>query len=571
MYLSFLDSTRIEELGVIPIQNDIELINNLQSKEELAKHFAALDKQQVGGTFFAFVGQDAKNTTQYIINFYQDGLGLPDKSYYFSDNDKFIDIRVKYIEHIEKMFNLAGVEDPAAKAKTIMKMETEIADNQWTRVENRDRNKTYNKYAFADFDKEIGEFSLAAFATESGFGSVDSVRVYQPSYFKALGDIFGKYSLDDWKTYASWNLIHDAAPYLSTDFVDENFDFFSKTLSGVQENRPRWKRAVSSVEGVLGEVVGKLYVDKHFKPQAKERMVTLVENLRTAFRERINGLEWMSAETKEKALAKLEKFNAKIGYPDKWKDYSSLEIEADDLVGNMKRSALVEHERQLNKLGKPIDRDEWHMTPQTVNAYYSSTMNEVVFPAAILQPPFFNMEAEDAVNYGAIGAVIGHEFTHGFDDQGRKSDGDGNLNDWWTEDDGKQFEERSHVMVEQYNQFNPIDTMHVNGKLTLGENIADLGGLTIAYYAYKNSLADKESPVIDGFTGEERFFLGWAQFWARKYRDETLRQRLLTDPHSPSEYRVNGIMVSMPEFYEAFSVSEQDGMYLAADKRVKVW
>ena len=571
MYQSFMDSSRIEELGIAPIQENIEAINTLSSKDDLGKQFAVLDKQNVGGLFFAFVDQDAKEATRYIVNFYQSGLSLPDRSYYLSDDARFTEIRSKFVEHIEKMFNLAGIKDASAKAATIMKMETEMAQNHWTRVENRDDIKTYNMYALSDLDDEMGGFSMVDFAAESGFSSEDSVRVYQPSYFIALGKIYDKYSLDDWKTYLSWNLIHDAAPYLSSNFVNENFDFFSKTLSGIQENRPRWKRAVGSVQNVLGEVVGKLYVERYFKPEAKQRMVTLVKNLRTAFRQRIEGLEWMSDETKAKALAKLEKFNAKIGYPDKWKDYSALEIKADDLVGNMVRSALVEHERDFNKLGKPIDRDEWHMTPQTVNAYYSPTMNEVVFPAAILQPPFFNMEADDAANYGGIGAVIGHELTHGFDDQGSKSDGDGNLHNWWTEEDAKKFEERTMVMVKEYSQFNPIDTMHVNGKLTLGENIADLGGLTIAYYAYKNSLAGKESPVIDGFTGEQRFFLNWAQIWARKYRDDELRRRLKTDPHSPSEYRTNGIVVNMPEFYEAFNINDKDAMYVEAGKRVKVW
>ncbi|MCB0282197.1 MAG: hypothetical protein KDF60_06430 [Calditrichaeota bacterium] len=571
MYLSFMDSTRAEELGMEPIRADLEQIAALANKDDVVKHMAVLDKMSVGSVFGAFVRQDDKNTTKYIVNFYQGGLSLPDKSYYLSDNEKFTEIRGKYVEHVQKMFEMTGYKNAAEKAKTVMEMETAIAENHWSRVENRDRNKTYNKFALVDLDKNMGTFKLAVFADESGFGSVDSVRVYQPSYFTALGKLYDKYSVEDWKTFLEWNLITAAAPYLSNDFVNEDFQFYQKVLSGVEQNRPRWKRAVSSVEGVLGEVVGKLYVERHFKPEAKERMVTLVSNLRQSFRERINTLEWMSAETKEKALAKLEKFNAKIGYPDKWKDYSALEIKADDLLGNLRRSALVEHHRQLDKLGKPIDREEWFMTPQTVNAYYSSSMNEVVFPAAILQPPFFNMDADDAVNYGGIGAVIGHELTHGFDDQGRKSDGDGNLNDWWTDEDAKKFEERAQVMIDQYFGYNPIDTMHVNGKLTLGENIADLGGLTISYYAYKNALAGKEAPVIDGYSGDQRFFLGWAQIWARKYRDDALRQRLQTDPHSPSEYRTNGIVSNMPEFYTAFNVSESDPMYRAEDIRVKIW
>jgi predicted metalloendopeptidase len=571
MYGSFMDSTRADELGITPIQEDLAALQAVQSKEELITMAASLEKVGVPNTFILFIDQDAKNSTQYIVNFYQGGLSLPDRDYYLLDNDKLRDVRSKYLDHIEKMFDLAAIEGGAAKAKRIMKMEQRIAKHHWTRVENRDRNKTYNKFALADLDAQMPAYNLQAFATESGFGSVESLRVYQPSYLKALNDIYASVSLDDWKTYYTWKALTRWAPYLSSDLVEEDFDFYRRTLRGVEENRPRWKRGVGAVQGTLGEVLGRVYVERHFKPEAKERMVTLVKNLREAFQERIQTLEWMSDATKEKALAKLSRFNAKIGYPDKWKDYSKLEIKADDLVGNMKRSHIVEHERELGKLGKPIDREEWFMTPQRVNAYYSPNMNEVVFPAAILQPPFFNMEADDAVNYGAIGAVIGHELTHGFDDQGRKSDGDGNLNDWWTEDDATQFESRADVMVEQYNQYNPIDTFHVNGRLTLGENIADLGGLTITYYAYQKSLEGEEAPVIDGFTGDQRFFLGWAQVWARKYRDETLRERLLTDPHSPSRYRVLGIVSNMPEFYAAFDVKETDPMYRDESIRVKVW
>lgn len=571
MYLSFMDSNRVEELGIQPIQGDLDRIAAITSKNELINEIAKINKEGVITLFETEVDQDAKKSTQYIVNFYQGGLSLPDRSYYLEDNAKFNEIRGKYIEHLTKMFEMAGLENRAEKARKIMNMETDIAKTHWTRVENRNRDKTYNKYALTDLDKEMGTFNLSAFVGEAGFGSVDSVRVYQPSYFKSLSEFYDKYSLNDLKTFVTWKYLTNAAPYLSSNFVDEDFNFFRKTLSGIQQNRPRWKRAVKSVERSLGEVVGKLYVEKYFKPEAKARMVKLVDNLRAAFRERIKSLDWMSEETKEKALAKLAKFNSKIGYPDKWKDYSALEIKKDDLFGNIRRSNIVEYNREINKLGKPIDRTEWGMTPQTVNAYYNPSMNEVVFPAAILQPPFFNMEADDAVNYGGIGAVIGHELTHGFDDQGRKSDGDGNLNDWWTDQDGKKFEQRANVMVREYNGFNPIDTLHVNGKLTLGENIADLGGLTIAYYAYKNSLNGKESPVIDGFTGEQRFFLGWAQVWASKYRDDYARRLIKIDPHSPSEYRVNGIVVNMPEFYDAFGVKDKDGMYVAADARVKIW
>lgn len=571
MFLSFMDSTAIEELGIIPIQEEIEMIRKLQSKKDVVDHMARLDRQGISTAIGAGVWIDAKKSDQYIVVLLQGGLSLPNRSYYLDEGDRFKEFRTKFVSHMEKIFTLTGMENSSSRAKKIMAMETEIAKNHWTRVESRNRDKTYNKYALADFDDEMDSFNFAAYAGVSGYGQVDSVWVYQPSFFKALGKIYKKYSLDDWKTYLMWNLITHRAPYLSKEIVEEDFDFFRRVLRGTEQNRPRWKRAVSATTRVLGEVIGQLYVEKHFKPEAKERMVTLVENLRIAFAQRINGLDWMSSETKSKALAKLEKFNAKIGYPDKWKDYSALQIKADDLVGNIKRSAIVEHERAIDKLGKPIDKDEWGMTPQRVNAYYSPTRNEIVFPAAILQPPFFNMEAEDAANYGGIGAVIGHEFTHGFDDQGRKSDGDGNLKNWWTEEDGNKFEERSKIMVDQYNNFNPIDTFHVNGKQTLGENIADLGGLTIAYYAYKNSLDGKDSPVIDGLTGEQRVFLSWAQIWSSKYKDETLIQRLKAGVHSPGEYRTNGIVVNMPEFYEEFNVTEQDSMYVAAENRVKIW
>jgi len=571
MYLSFMDSTRAEQLGLRPIEEDLAAVQRVRSKDELVTLAASMEKVGVPNTFLLFIDQDAKDATQYIVNFYQGGLSLPDRDYYLLDNEKLRDVRSKYITHLETMFTLAGIDGGAKKAKQIMEIEKKLATHHWTRVENRDRNKTYNKFALADLDASMPAFDLQAFATASGFGSIDSLRVYQPSYFKALNDIFASVSLDEWKTYYTWKVLTRWAPYLSSNLVDEDFRFFRQTLRGIEENRPRWKRGVSAVEGALAEVLGRIYVERHFKPEAKERMVTLVDNLQGAFRERIKTLDWMGDATKEKALEKLSKFKAKIGYPDKWKDYSKLEIRANDLVGNLKRSRIVEHERELAKLGKPVDRDEWFMTPQTVNAGYVPNMNEVIFPAAILQPPFFNMEADDAVNYGAIGAAIGHEMTHGFDDQGRKSDGDGNLTDWWTEEDATEFEKRAEVLVEQFNQYNPVDTFHVNGRLTLGENIADLGGLTISYLAYKNSLGDEEAPVIDGFTGDQRFFLGWAQVWARKYRDETLRERLLTDPHSPSRYRVIGIVSNMPEFYGAFDVKETDPMYQDGSMRARVW
>lgn len=571
MYTSFMDSSKIEELGVTPIQGELDEIQALSSKQDFVKHLVQLSKQGLDALFLPFIDQDGKKSTQYIVSVYQGGITLPDRDYYLKNTKRFIDIRTKYVSHIAKMFDMAGIEDGQAKAKMILDFETALAKAHWTRVENRDPVKTYNKFAITDLDNKMPDFDWHLYATEAGFGKEDSLIVYQPSYLFALDGLIKKTSLNDLKTILDWKVIHKASPYLSSNFVNERFDFYGHTLRGTEKNRPRWKRAVKSVEGALGEVVGKLYVERYFKPEAKERMKKLVENLKASMKNRIENVAWMSDTTKQKALEKLSKFGTKIGYPDVWKDYSALEIKADDLFGNIKRSGMWEYNREINKLGKPIDRTEWGMTPQTVNAYYNPSKNEIVFPAAILQPPFFNMDADDAVNYGGIGAVIGHEITHGFDDQGSQFNGEGNIKNWWTKEDRDEFEKRTKVMVDEYNSFNPIDTMHVNGKLTLGENIADLGGLTVAYYAYKKSLNGKDAPVIDGFTGDQRFFLGWAQVWARKYRDETLKRRLLTDPHSPSEYRTNGIVANMPEFYKAFNVTEQDSLYRPVDERVKIW
>ncbi|HHJ51679.1 MAG TPA: M13 family peptidase, partial [Caldithrix abyssi] len=397
------------------------------------------------------------------------------------------------------------------------------------------------------------------------------VVVRQPDYIKSLNKILTKYSVDDWKNYLTFKTLSRFAGYLNHDFVETSFEFYGKTVRGIPQIRPRWKRGVSTVEGALGEVLGRIYVGKYFKPEAKERMKHLVDNLIASYGERLKKLDWMSEETKQEALKKLSKFTAKIGYPDKWRDYSGLQVKKDDLIGNVIRSDRFDYEYNISKLGKPVDRTEWGMYPQTVNAYYNPSMNEVVFPAAILQPPFFNMEADDAVNYGAIGAVIGHELTHGFDDQGSKSDGDGNLRNWWTKEDRKRFEEKTAALVRQYSSYVPIDTFHLNGKFTLGENIADLGGVTIAYEAYHRSLNGKPAPVIDGFTGDQRFFIGWAQVWKRKYRADELRKRIFTDPHSPSEFRANGVLVNFTPFYRAFNVKEGDKMYKPPQERIVIW
>jgi len=571
MYLSFMDSVKIEALGIEPVKNAFDAIEQIKDRNDLIKLMADNEKENIGNPLRFGVWQDDRNSTEYIVNIVQGGLSLPDRDYYIKDDERFVNIRAKFLAHMEKMFDMAGIENGAEKAKKILEIENMIAQKHWTRLDSRDPQKTYNKIALTELDQKMPNFDWVVFANEGGFGTQDSVIANQLSFFFDFDDIFNTVSLDDWKTYYTWHTLTAAAPYLSSNFAEEDFDFFSRTLGGVEQNKPRWKRGVDVVERTMGEILGRLYVERYFKPEAKKRMVQLVDNLKASLKDRINGLEWMSEETKAKAQDKLSKFTTKIGYPDKWKDYSALEIKNDDLLGNLHRSNMVEFKRMIDKLGKPVDKTEWGMTPQTVNAYYSASKNEIVFPAAILQPPFFNMEADDAVNYGGIGAVIGHEISHGFDHRGRQYNGDGNLVDWWTKEDNDEFEKRAEVMIQQYNGYNPIDTMHVNGKLTLGENIADLAGLTISYYAYKKSLNGKEAPVIDGFTGEQRFFLGWAQVWARKYRDETLRRRIMTDPHSPSQYRANGIVSNMPEFYAAFNVTEIDPMFRPDDIRVKIW
>jgi len=471
------------------------------------------------------------------------------------------------------MLGLVDTPDAKAKAARILELETAIAKHHWDRVKRRDRTLSYNKKTLAELDELAPAVDWKTWLDNLGAPKLDEVVVGQPDFFEAISKIVDETPLDDWKTWVRWRLVHDSASYLSKPFVEEDFAFFGRTLSGTPELRPRWQRGVNLVSGAMGEAVGKLYVEKHFPPAAKARMKDLVANLTEAYRANISELDWMSPETRAKALDKLAKFTPKIGYPDKWRDYSKLEIKADDLLGNVRRADAFENDRDFAKLGGPIDRDEWGMTPHTVNAYYNSTLNEIVFPAAILQPPFFDLEADDAVNYGAIGAVIGHEIGHGFDDQGSKSDGDGNLVNWWTDEDRKEFDARSKKLIEQYDGFEPrqLPGQKVNGALTIGENIGDLGGLTIAYKAYKRSLDGKEAPVIDGLTGDQRFFLGWAQAWRGKIRDAELSRRLTIDPHSPAEFRCNGVLRNLPEFYEAFGVKEGDGLWLPPQDRVRIW
>jgi putative endopeptidase len=570
LYRSFMDTAAIERLGIQPIRGELTRIRGISRKTQLPAFFAANARVGIGSPFTFFVGADQKNSQQYTVYLSQSGLGLPDRDYYLQDNARFQGFRTAYTTYVETLLRLAGEQDPAGKARAVLAFETEIARRQWDRTRNRDRNATYNQMSVAQLRTQAPGFDWAAWLQAGGV-NVQNVVVRQPSYLPALDSLLAATDLGTIKAYAAVRLLDSTAPYLSSDFVNAHFNFRSRALSGLQENRPRWKRGISVVEGTLGEMVGKMYVERHFRPEQKARMEQLVQNLITAYRQGIDNLEWMTPATRAQAQEKLSKFTVKIGYPEKWRDYSAIEIRPGDLVGNLRRAGQFEYARMIGRLGKPVDRTEWGMTPQTVNAYYNSVNNEIVFPAAILRPPFFNFEADDAVNYGAIGAVIGHEISHGFDDQGRKSDGDGNLRDWWSAEDAAAFEQRANALVAQYGAFAPLEGATVNGRLTLGENIGDLSGLAVAYRAYKLSLNGREAPVIDGFTGDQRFFLGWAQVWRSKARDEALRQQLLTDPHSPGMYRTNGVLVNMREFYEAFGVKEGDKMYRPEAQRVKIW
>ena len=569
-YQSYMNKAARNELGIEPIKPYLNEIQAVADKSELPALLAKMRLSGVSTPFAWYVNNDAKNSTENALYMFQSGLGLPDRDYYLKDSEKFEKIRQQYFDYIAQSLGKVGVEKPGEAARGILELETKLAEAQWTRVESRDATKTYNKMTIAEFNQLMPSFDAAALLQNLGLNT-DEIIVSQPSFFEELSEVMANTDLKVWQDYLTFHFTNDYAELLSDDMVDLKFGFFGKTLKGIEEQAPTWKKAVDASNSVLGEMLGKIYVKEYFPPEAKARMEELVDNLIKGFDQAIDGLEWMSAETKVAAKEKLNKFTPKIGYPDKWKDYSSLEINPDDLVGNYIRYSRFANQEMADKLGKPVDRSEWFMTPQTVNAYYNPVNNEIVFPAAILQPPFFNLEADDAVNYGAIGAVIGHELGHGFDDQGAKYDGDGNLRNWWSESDLEQFEARSKKLVEQFNQFKPFDDAAVNGELTLGENIGDLGGLTVAYKAYQISLEGEKAPVIDGYTGEQRFFMGWSQIWRRKYRDEELRNRLMTDPHSPSHYRVIGVLPNMPEFYEAFDVKEGDKMYLKPEDRVKIW
>ncbi len=571
-YAAYMDSTLTDQLGIAPLKGQLADIAKTASHADIAALMGKLLTDGSGIPFGFYVNNDAKNSSQYGVYLYQSGLTLPDRDYYLKDDPKFVANREAMREYVRNLMSAAGYPHADAAAANVANIELFIAQSQWSRVESRDANKAYNKMSLKELQQLMGGFDFDGFAKAAGLtGKTQDVIVRQPSYFEKLGAEFGKFPVSAWQDYLAFHLVDSYAGLLSQQFVDLHFDFHSKTLMGIQEQKPRWKRAVDGADQVIGELVGKEYVARHFQPEAKARMESMIKNLIKGFEVRIDELEWMTPETKKAAQEKLSKFTYKIGYPDKWKDYSNLEIKADDLVGNYQRYARFEYQDMLAKLGKPIDRSEWHMTPQTVNAYYNPVMNEIVFPAAILQPPFFNMEADDAVNYGGIGAVIGHEISHGFDDQGAKYDGDGNLRNWWTDKDREEFQKRGAQLSAQYSQFEALPGKFVNGDLTLGENIGDLGGLTVALRSYHLSLNGKEAPVMDGLTGDQRFFVGWSQVWRRNYRDEELGRRLLTDPHSPSHYRAMGTPRNVEGFYKAFDLKPTDKMYLSEEDRVKIW
>ncbi|HTT59548.1 MAG TPA: M13-type metalloendopeptidase [Acidimicrobiales bacterium] len=580
LYASFMDEERIEALGSEPLSADLALADSVHSLDELVRVVGQLQRAGLSGFFGVFVDTDPGNPERYLVFLEQGGISLPNENYY--REEQFAAVREAYVAHIQKMFELAGLADAPERARRVFDLETDIARRHWDNVATRDSEKTYNpmewdsvRNLFAAGLSDVTDVSLDAWAAHFGApqNALDEVVVREPSFFRDLGELFDEARLDAWRDWLRWRIIRGYSPYLSRAFVDEHFDFYGRTLTGAQELRARWKRGVSMVEGALGEAVGQIYVERHFPPLAKIRMDELVANLIEAYRRSISSLEWMTPATRERALEKLAAFTPKIGYPVKWRDYSSLEVDPESLIANVRNANAFEFHRELAKIGAPIDRDEWFMTPQTVNAYYNPGFNEIVFPAAILQWPFFVADRDDAANYGGIGAVIGHEIGHGFDDQGSKFDGTGKLFDWWEPADREAFEARTKALIDQYNALSPHETpgQHVNGALTIGENIGDLGGLGIAWQAYLIALDGATPPVIDGLSGAQRFLLSWALCWQYKARTEEVERRLAIDPHSPPEFRCNQVVRNIETFYDAFEVTESDALWLEPDQRVSIW
>lgn len=580
LYASFLAEDAVERRGLQPLLDELATIDAAADSTALAAVVGALQRTGVGGGVAVYVDTDAKNSARYLVHVNQSGLGLPDESYY--RDEQHAEILAAYPQHIARMFSLVyggAAADHADTAARIVALETKLAAAHWDVVKRRDAELSYNLRTFAELQAEGAGFDWTGWIAALG-GTVDTVSevvVRQPDYLTAFGELWRDEDVADWKRWARWRLIRARAAWLTDALVAADFDFYGRLLTGTEQIRDRWKRGVSLVESLMGDAVGKLYVERHFPPDAKARIDELVANLREAYRISISNLDWMTPQTRERALTKLEKFTAKVGYPAKWRDYSALVIDRDDLYGNYRRGYAVNHDRELAKLGQPVDRDEWFMTPQTVNAYYNPGMNEIVFPAAILQPPFFDPQADDAANYGGIGAVIGHEIGHGFDDQGAKYDGDGNLVDWWTDNDRREFGARTKALIEQYEAYVPRELRdhqgppHVQGAFTVGENIGDLGGLSIALLAYQLSLHGEEAPVIDGLSGVQRVFYGWAQVWRTKSRTAESIRRLAVDPHSPPEFRCNGVVRNVDAFYQAFEVTEDDALFLEPQRRVRIW
>ena len=572
LYASFMDEDRVEALGAEPIRGELEELGAVADKTALAAYVGRLERQGGGGFFGAYVDTDDRNSERYIVNVLQGGLGLPDESYY--REAKFAEVREKYLAHVERMFGLAGLDDAATAAKRVLAVETRLAEGHWERAETRDVIKTYNLRTIDDLKAAAPSFSWDAWATALGADdqTLAEVVVRQPSFFEHFSKVLDEVDLEDWKAWTAIRVIRSAAAYLSSDFVDESFEFYGRTLNGTPELRARWKRGVAFVEGSIGEAVGEEYVARHFPPRAKEMMDDLVANLIAAYRTSIESLDWMTEETKQRAYRKLDTFRPKIGYPEKFRDYSALEVSPTDLLGNARAAAAFETDRELRKIGSPVDRDEWFMLPHQVNAYYNPGTNEICFPAGILQKPFFDADADPAENYGGIGAVIGHEIGHGFDDQGSQYDELGNLNEWWTETDRKAFQERADKLIAQYDGYEPRDLPgeKVNGRLTVGENIGDLGGVTIGLKAYEISLNGREAPVVNGLTGRQRVFMSYAHIWRTKRRKEQMLQLITTDPHSPAEFRAN-IVRNLEEFHEAFDVKPGDGLWLDPGDRVRIW
>jgi predicted metalloendopeptidase len=569
-YSTFMDSAAIEAAGGTPLREMLDAIAAIGSKDELLAHFGGSMRMGVQSPAAMFIDGDFDDSKRSMLYMVQSGLGLPNRDYFIKNEPNLVALRGQYEAYIAKLFDLAGIERGARRAKAVLALETRIAQAHWRIEDAQDVTKTHNRYAVADLGKLAGGVTWAKLFQGAGLENLTELNVNNPSYLTGMAELVKDVPLDTWKDYATFKLVHAAAPLLSTPFTSANFEF-NRAVAGTRAQPERWKRGTRLTEGMMGMALGEIYVQRHFPPEAKARMDELVANVQAAMKENIDELDWMGPETRQRAQEKLAKFTPQIGYPSKWIDYGTLEIVRGDLVGNVRRANEFEFQRQMNKLGVPVDPEEWGMTPQTVNAYYDPPLNKIVFPAAILQPPFFDMSADDAANYGAIGGVIGHEISHGFDDQGRKYDGDGNLKDWWTADDDSAFNERADMLVAQYDQFTPLEGLNVNGRLTLGENIGDLSGLTIAYRAYRMSLNGKEAPVIDGLTGDQRFFMGWATIWRSKMTDQLMRMVVLSNPHAPNMYRVNGVVRNMPEFYAAFGVEPGDALYLEPEQRVKLW